>query len=82
MTTQIQEVIHKDLFGHDINTGTVVAYARSNMMHIGVVGKMTKKMIKVNSVNGYVRGECLQYPENTIVLDSPEVTMYMLKKQR
>lgn len=82
MATLTQPTEHVDLFGKTITSGAVVAYARSNMLHIGIVGKMTKKMIKVNSINGYTNQEYLQYPENTILLEGSEITMYLLTHKR
>lgn len=74
------ETQHTDIFGRQIVQGNAVAYCRGNMMYIGTVGRVTQKMMRVHPLKGYGKKDgYLVYPNQTVLVDGPEATMYVLK---
>jgi hypothetical protein len=74
---------HKDKLGRLLKIGDCVVYSNSNSLAIGTIKKLYPKMIKVWSIGakpnfGWYRGQN-KYPSDTILLDSPEITIYLLK---
>jgi hypothetical protein len=60
----------------------VVAYPSSNSLLIGRVVKLNNKMIKVVNVSAkteWSRRGVNKYPQDCVVVDGAEVTMYLLK---
>ncbi len=75
--------VHKDMFGRDIKTGDTVAYTNGALLMVGTVGIMHPKMIRVHGINApSYRNGSLKHPHETIIVDGPEVTMYLLKLSR
>jgi hypothetical protein len=77
-----EPVEHRDRIGRVIKVGDCVAYPSSNNLHIGMVKKLNPKMVGVAKVSkerrpGY--GNHNKYPSDIVVLDGPEVVMYLLK---
>jgi hypothetical protein len=71
---------HKDKLGRIIKVGDCVAYPGGNTLLIGTVKKLNPKMIGVARLGGYKwDGPGNKYPDQVVVLDGPEVTMYLLK---
>jgi len=73
---------HQDLLGRAIALDSVVAYPSSNSLLIGRVTKLNNKMIKVANVNAksaYARAGINKYPQDCVVVDGADVTMYLLK---
>ena len=71
---------HKDKLGKPIKVGDCVAYPGGNTLLIGTVKKLNPKMIGVTRLGGYKwDGPNNKYPDQVIVLEGPEVTMYLLK---
>jgi hypothetical protein len=71
---------HKDKLGKTIKVGDCVAYPGGNTLLIGTVKKLNPKMIGVTRLGGYKwDGPNNKYPDQVIVLEGPEVTMYLLK---
>ena len=71
---------HNDLLGNPIALGNCVAYPYMNGLKIGIVIKLNPKMVQVKRVgskNSY--GRINKYPTDMIVLNSQDVTMYLLK---
>jgi hypothetical protein len=73
---------HKDKLGQLLKIGDCVVYSSSNSLEIGTIKKLYPKMIKVWSIGakpkfGWYRGQN-KYPSDTILLDSPGITMYLL----
>ena len=75
---------HQDLLGCAIALDSVVAYPSSNSLSIGRVIKLNNKMIKVVNVkakSAYAQRGINKYPQDCVVVDGAEVTMYLLKQQ-
>jgi len=71
---------HRDKLGKIIKVGDCVAYPGGNTLLIGTVKKLNPKMIGVTRLGGYKwDGPNNKYPDQVIVLEGPEVTMYLLK---
>lgn len=73
-------VSHKDKLGRDINLNDCVAFPRSNSLVIGKVIKLNPKMIGVEEVSN--KKWCYsgnKYPQDCVIIDSADVTMYMLR---
>jgi hypothetical protein len=70
--------------GRAITLDSVVAYPSSNSLSIGRVIKLNNKMIKVVNVkakSAYAQRGINKYPQDCVVVDGAEVTMYLLKQQ-
>ena len=78
-----KEITHKDCLGRNLNVGDCVAVAHRNGLMIATIKKFNPKMIKVMPVGvkvspwdtGYNK-----YPAECALLEGPDVTMYLLKK--
>lgn len=66
---------HKDLLGRLLDVGDYVAYPDSNTMKMGKIDKLNPKMIRIQG-----RWPVNKYPKDTVKLDGPDLTMYLLKK--
>ncbi len=77
MAKQIPE--HKDVLGRVVDVGNYVAYSDSNLMKIGKVEKLNAKMIKIGTGREW-RSSVLKYSKDTVKLDGPDLTMYLLTK--
>lgn len=78
MQTQIE---HKDKLGRIIKVGDAVVYPYHNRLEIGTVKKLNPKMVKVwefGAPRKWYTGSN-KYPEDIVIIDGPEVTMYLLK---
>ena len=73
------EIVHKDKLGRLIKVGDCVAYPGSNALIIGTVKKLNPKMIGVAKLGKSSWGPKNKYPHDCVLLDGPEVTMYLLK---
>jgi hypothetical protein len=78
------ETIHKDKLGKLLKVGDCVAYPSTNRLDIGTIKKLNPKMVNVWRVGatpnfGWYRGSN-KYPNDLVLLDGPEVTIYLLKK--
>jgi len=76
--TTKQATVHNDRVGRQINPGDIVATARSNTLAIMRVIESTPKMVKLSSLKSQMY-TILKYPQDTVVIDSSDVTMYVLK---
>lgn len=73
---------HKDRIGRPIAVGNIVAFPSHNSLSVGTVTKLNPKMIKVKRLRGaskYDTHEQNKYPADTVILDGPDLTMYLLK---
>jgi hypothetical protein len=71
---------HRDALGRALKMGDCVAYPQSNSLVIGVIRKINPKMIGVTRVGKKGWGsEKNKYPVDCVLLDGPEVTMYLIK---
>lgn len=78
-----EEIKHNDILGNPIAVeDTVVVPDGRRALKIGVVKKLSPKMITVSTIErqGW-SGTKLLYPRDVLVVNDPKVTMYMLKCQ-
>ena len=77
------EVDHKDKLGRILKVGDCVAYPERNTLAIGTIKKVTPKMTMVAELgktpSWYNRNGHRKYPNDLVLLEGPEVTMYLLK---
>ena len=78
MTKEIP--VHLDLLGNPISVGNCVAFPHMNSLRIGIVTKINPKMVQVKRVGKMlVDRKYNKYPTDMVVLNSQDVTMYLLK---
>jgi hypothetical protein len=70
---------HKDVLGRLLEVGNYVAYCESNMMRIGKIDKLNAKMIRIATGREW-RYNVNKYSKDTVKLDGPDLTMYLLTK--
>lgn len=71
-----EPIIHTDILGRELLLGDCVAYsAGSRSLRLGLVDKLHPKMIRVKTKGSTSN----QYPKETIKVDGPDVTMYILR---
>lgn len=71
---------HKDKLGRPLAVGDCVAYPDgNNLLRIGIIDKLNPKMIRVKEFKKSHTTN--KYPGESVKLDSPDVTMYILKNQ-
>lgn len=77
------EIQHHDKLGREIRLDDCVAVAHHNGMEIAKVVKLNPKMVKVEILNAQKRtwysGEHNKYGSQMVVIDSADVTMFILK---
>jgi len=70
----------RDKLGRELKVGDFVATSDNNTLMIGTIKKINPKMLSITRLDGRRwRGESLKYPSETILLDGPDVTMFLLK---
>jgi hypothetical protein len=74
-----ESVLHKDALGRILKIGDCVAYPLHNSLGIGTVKKLNPKMVGVAKVDSKYRSTSNKYPNDLVLLDGPEVTMYLIK---
>lgn len=75
---------HKDKLERILKVGDCVATASSNSLMIARITKIMPKMVKVVQIGKKTRWaayETNKYPFDVIKLDSPDVTIYLLKNE-
>ena len=81
--TTKEPIVHKDKLGREIKLDDCVAVAHHNGMEIAKVVKINPKMVKVEILNAEKRtwysGEHNKYGSQMVVIDSSDVTMYILR---
>jgi hypothetical protein len=70
---------HRDLLGRLLNVGDCVAYPSSNSLVVGIVKKLNPKMIGVSQLGEDRWGDSNKYSNDLVILDGPDVTMYLIK---
>lgn len=70
---------HKDILGRLLEVGDYVAYPDSNMMKLGKIDKLNQKMVRVTTGREW-RATVNKYPKDTVKVDGPDLTMYLLKR--
>lgn len=80
MTDKKEPVEHKDILGNPILDTSKLAVARHNQLYVCSILKITPKMMRVTPIQGntYPK-EFLAYPDNCVVVDGPDVLVYILK---
>ena len=74
-------VEHLDRLGRELKLGDCVAFPYRNSLEIGTIKKLNPKMVSVVPVGArYPLSGYNKYPSDLVLLDGPEVTMYLLKK--
>ena len=81
------EVEHRDKLGRLLKVGDCVAYPDSNSLNIGMIKRVTDKMVMVSelvtdknaSPSWYNRTGRRKYPADLVLLEGPDVIVYMLK---
>ena len=68
---------HKDKLGRPIKIGDFVAFPDRNSLEVGVVKKLNPKMIGVGRIKSKYSQN--KYPQDMVLLEGPEVSMYLLK---
>jgi hypothetical protein len=69
---------HKDKLGRLLKVGDCVAYPDSNSLEVGIIKKLNPKMIGVAKLKAkWTRNK---YPQDIVLLEGPEVSMYLLKE--
>jgi hypothetical protein len=77
-----KEVVeHKDKLGRVLKLGDAVCYPYHNGLELGTVKKLNPKMVKVWEVGSHGKWYTgtNKYPNDLVVVEGPEVTMYLLK---
>lgn len=70
---------HTDCLGRTLLVGQCVAVAHHNQLMIAIIKKITPKMVKISELGG--RSEYAKYSSECVLLEGPEVSMYLLKNQ-
>jgi hypothetical protein len=70
---------HRDKLGRLLNVGDCVAYPASNTLIIGIVKKLNPKMVGVERLGKNGWGPSNKYSSDLVLLDGPDVTMYLIK---
>jgi hypothetical protein len=69
---------HTDKLGKQLIEGACVAFAASNSLMIGTVKKLHPKQISVMPFGKYNRSYH-KYPTDVVVVNGPEVSIFLLK---
>jgi len=77
MSKEVPE--HRDKLDRLIKVGDCVAYPSSNSLVIGVVSKLNPKMVGVSQLGKNRWGDSNKYSNDLVILDGPDVTMYLIK---
>jgi len=76
---------HKDILGNQITVeAAVVVPVSKSCLEVGIVRKLTPKMITVTIVGkarGWSKGTRQFYPGDVLVIEDAKVTMYILKQR-
>ena len=81
MTEKIIE--HYDMFGHLLALDDVVIYPATYELRLGKIVKLNHKMIKLARLQGSDwRKQILVYPNNCLLANEQDVTMFLLKKAK
>ena len=70
---------HKDILGNIIEENSKLAVSHHNELKICSIVKILPKMLRVKPLHGYYREGFLVHDKQTVIVDGPDVTAYMLK---
>lgn len=68
-----------DRLGREIHVDDCVAFPDNNSLNIGKVKKINPKMIGIEKLNSKYQGYYNKYPVDCVIVDSQDVTMWLLK---
>lgn len=75
--------VHLDKLGREIEVGACVAVAHHNSLAVATVVKINPKTVRIKIANtatySWYSGHHNKYGDQMVVVDGPEVTMYLLK---
>jgi hypothetical protein len=75
-----EEIEHKDKLGRTLKLGDCVAYPDFNTLEVGIIKKINPKMLRiVKATTKYRHNGTNKYPEDVVLLEGSDVTMYILK---
>lgn len=80
MTNKTYE--HRDKLGRIINIDDFVATASRNMLTVGKIVKLNPKMVQISIIDPQkcsYRDTVNKYPDDTVIIKSPDVSLYLLK---
>jgi len=69
--------LHKDLLDREFKVGQYVAVSDSGL-YIARVTRFTAKMVEVEKINSKYRSKRLKYASDMVILDGPDVFMWVL----
>lgn len=74
-------VEHVDCLGRKLKIGDCVAFSYSNHLCIGIIGKLNPKMVKVKELGKKSNwtGSYNKFPQDVVILEGPDITMFLLK---
>ena len=77
------KIEHNDILGRPIAVGDCVAFSSYNNMAIATVIKLNPKMVKVKEIgiNATWYTGNNKYPQDLVILNESDVTMYLLQKK-
>lgn len=75
--------VHLDKLGREITEGACVAVAHHNSLAVANVVKLNPKTVRIKIANtathSWYNGVHNKYGDQMVVIEGPEVTMYLLK---
>lgn len=75
-----EEIVHVDILSQPLLVGNYVAVARHNSMFIGIITKLTPKMMRARRLKSrFDDPGDLIYSSNTVKLSGEEAMIYILK---
>ena len=74
---------HRDKLGRLLKIGDAVCYPSHNSLEIGTVKKLNPKMVKVWEMGRHSKwyDGNNKYPHDLVIVEGPEVLMYLLKME-
>ena len=72
--------MHEDALGNKLAKGDYVAYSSHNHLRIGIVYKLTPKMVFVIPAGRQYWDR--KYPNDVVQLNDPKLSLYMLKHSK
>lgn len=75
------EISHRDRLDRKINLGDCVAFSFSSHLCIGIIDKLNPKMVRIKELGRKSNwtGSYNRYPQDVVLLQGPEVSIYLLK---
>lgn len=72
---------HRDKLGRLLKVGDCVAYPSHNSLEVGTIKKLNNIMVKVSKLgpSHYKSDGKNKYPADVVLLDGPDVMMYVLR---